>query len=371
MNAPRTRTQAQGRPGDGPVRVITEVLSREREGAYWTLSLAANEIAQRAKPGQFVAIAVEGKHTLLRRPFSIARASTIGTSGGTVEVVFDVHGPGTEWLANLKPHDPVDVIGPLGNGFPMPRDRKPCLLVGGGYGIAPLLLLADTLRSMGNRVDMIVGAGSRDRLFNQIEAKRMSASITFTTDDGSFGTRGVVTDVLGDVVERTGTGTIYACGPMPMLHAVSEATADLDVPTWLATEEHMACGVGVCMTCVIPVEPEPERGRQPDPEAYRNVRSCLEGPVFDATRIRWERTRFGAPAAGDDDAAAASAPPASQAPPAPTPPERRPGELVQETPARTTVERPTPTVPPELQFPRPQSATDAPNDPSSGEGTRA
>jgi dihydroorotate dehydrogenase electron transfer subunit len=267
-----------------PVKATCEVLARRRQGAYWLLSISAPEIAERAEPGQFVDIAVDAGGALLRRPFSIARVSKQGPFAGTVDVVFDAHGPGTEWLTRIEAHDVLDVLGPLGNPFPLPKRKVSCLLVGGGYGTAPLFFLADRLVREGLRVDLIVGAATKDRLLDVIEAKRASASVTFTTEDGSYGERGRVTDVLEDVVARCGTGVVYACGPNPMLRAVSERCVELELPVQVAVEERMACGIGVCFTCVLPI-----RNRD---GAVRMKRSCIDGPVFNGARVAWDESRF-------------------------------------------------------------------------------
>ena len=280
------------RDADTPVRAQCEVLTRRREGVYWHLSFSAREIAERARPGQFVNLAVEAPGTLLRRPFSIAKVSSKGPYAGTIDVVFDAHGPGTRWLTTLEPHDVLDVIGPLGTPFPLPQRKVPCLLVGGGYGTAPLLFLADVLSRKGLRTDMIVGASTRERLFDIIEAKRTSASVTLTTDDGSYGTQGRVTDVLAEVATASRTGVVYACGPNPMLAAVSERCRELGLPVQVAVEERMACGIGVCFTCVVPMHS--------GDGSVRMARSCLEGPVLDGAAVAWEQTGVGAagPAAG-------------------------------------------------------------------------
>ncbi len=280
----RTGTM-QGRAGtDDPVQATCEVLARRREGAYWLLSLAAPSIAERSRPGQFVNLAVDAPGSLLRRPFSIARVSKQGVAAGTVDVVFDAHGPGTSWLTTVDVHDVVDVVGPLGTPFPLPQRKVSCLLIGGGYGVAPLFYLAEELTRKGLRVDMIVGAASQDRILNAIEAKRLTASVTFTTEDGSYGEHGRVTDVLEETAERCGSGVVYACGPNPMLRAVSERCAELKLPVQVAVEEHMACGIGVCFTCVLPT-----RGKD---GVLRMKRACIDGPVFNGTRIAWDQTRY-------------------------------------------------------------------------------
>lgn len=263
---------------DGPLQTTCEVMKTGFIGSYRSLTLVAPRIAERARPGQFITLAVEGGNTLLRRPFSIYEVSRHG-GGGTVSVVYNVIGQGTRWLAERTRHDPIDVVGPLGNGFPLPQESVPCLLVGGGYGAAPLLYLANRLRREGCRVDVIFGAATGDRLFNAIEAKRLAASATFTTDDGSSGLRGRVTDPFDAVVERAGTKVVYACGPMPMLRAVAAAAADRGLPCQVAVEESMACGVGVCMTCIVPIHTD---------AGVRNLRACYEGPVFLGRRVAWE-----------------------------------------------------------------------------------
>lgn len=284
MSVSRAGT-VRGRPdADAPVQATCEVLARRREGSYWMLSFAAKEIAERAKPGQFVQVAVGADHTLLRRPFSIAGVSRQGAAAGTVDVVFDGHGPGTRWLTGIDAHDLIDVVGPLGRPFPLPQRRVNCLLVGGGYGTAPLFYLGEQLRRQGLRVDMVVGAATGDRILGAIEAKRLSASVAFTTDDGSYGERGRVTDVLADVAASTRAGVVYACGPNPMLRAVSEMCVELELPVQVAVEERMACGIGVCFTCVLPV-------RSRDGEVAMK-RSCLDGPVFNGARIAWDRSRY-------------------------------------------------------------------------------
>jgi dihydroorotate dehydrogenase electron transfer subunit len=275
-----------GRPdADTPVRSTCEVVARRREGAYWRLSFAAKEIAERAHPGQFVQIAVDTGGTLLRRPFSIAQVSRQGIAAGTVDVVFDAHGAGTEWLTHVDLHDVIDVVGPLGTPFPMPQRPVNCLLVGGGYGTAPLYFLGERLVRKGLRVDMIVGAASQERIAGAIDAKRTSASVTFTTEDGSYGVPGRVTDVLPEVVATTKAGVIYACGPNPMLAAVSAQAQRLGLPVQVAVEEKMGCGIGVCFTCVLPIRTK--KGE------LRMRRACVEGPVFNGVRVAWDLTRFG------------------------------------------------------------------------------
>ena len=277
-----TSTQVRGRiDRDGPIRVIAEVATRRRSGPYTTLVLAAPELASRCRPGQFLEIAVEAPGTLLRRPLSIARADGEASGIGTVEIVVGPDGIGSDWLAEVATGDTLDVIGPLGKAFPLPQRRASCLLVGGGYGAAPLHYLTEVLAPLGHRVDLIVGASAESMLLHSLEAKRLAHSFTVTTDDGSAGVQGRVTDAMADVISRGATDVIYACGPNAMLAAVSVLGARMDVPVRVALEERMACGLGICFTCVIPVR---DRGGE-----VAMKRSCIDGPVMDGGRVDWRR----------------------------------------------------------------------------------
>ncbi len=264
-----------------PQQVTAEVVSLRRTGAYHHLTLLAPGIPELTRPGHFVAVAVggEGSGMLLRRAFSIHRVTPGGAAGGTVEVVFAAHGKGTRWLADRRRGDKLDVIGPLGRPFTLPKEAVACVLVAGGYGAAPMFMLSDQLRGRGCRVDVLLGAATQDRLFGVLEAKRNSASVTVTTDDGSAGIRGRVTDPLRGIMDAAGSDVVYACGPMPMLASVAEVAAQAGAHSQCAVEEAMACGIGVCMTCVLPV-----RGND---GVTRMVRSCTEGPVFRGPDVRW------------------------------------------------------------------------------------
>jgi dihydroorotate dehydrogenase electron transfer subunit len=277
----------------GPVQVRGTVLTVRRVDAYHAMTIVAPGIAARFRPGQFVALAVGGPDTslLLRRAFSIHDVRP--DHGGTVEFVFAANGPGTRWLAERRARDVLDITGPLGRPFPVPRDPVSCLLVGGGYGSAPLFSLAGRLRERRCSVDFLLGAASGDRIFGALTARRTGRSATVTTEDGSLGVRGVVTDMLGQVIHEARTDVIYACGPMPMLRQVTALAGRYDIPVQVAVEEAMACGVGVCMTCVLPVVGSDE--------ITRMVRSCVDGPVFRGEQVRWDDVgtipfdAFGAP----------------------------------------------------------------------------
>jgi dihydroorotate dehydrogenase electron transfer subunit len=266
------------------------VLANEPAGAYRRLVLAAAGIADRARPGQFAALAVGEPPTamLLRRAVSLHRATAADHRFGgrpTLELVVAAHGPGTAWLTRRRTGDTLDVVAPLGRPFPAPEVGAPTVLAGGGYGSAPLVWLAQDLRRAGHRVDVVLGAASRERLFGVDEPSSVVGAdlVQVTTDDGSAGRRGRVTDALGPLLR--GGVAVYACGPMAMLRAVAAAAAAAGAASWLAVEESMACGIGICMTCVLPI-----RGAD---AVTRMTRSCLDGPTFDGASVRWDAISIG------------------------------------------------------------------------------
>jgi dihydroorotate dehydrogenase electron transfer subunit len=275
-------------------QIKSRIISIEPTGGYLHLVLEAPEVANYVEPGHFVAIAVGGVGSgmLLRRAFSIHRA----TADKSIEVIFAAHGQGTQWLAEQKAGTQLDIIAPLGKPFALPRQPVGCVLVAGGYGAAPMMMLAQQLKQLGCLVEVVLGAASEDKLFGVLESKAIADVVTVTTDDGSSGVRGRVTDVLPDAIKRVSAKAVYACGPMPMLKAVAQVSRELDAYSQCAVEEAMACGIGVCMTCVLPVIG--------DDGVTRMVRSCVEGPVFRGDRVRWDDVdtipadTFGAPTVG-------------------------------------------------------------------------
>jgi len=264
-------------------RVRAEILNSRKLGAFQSITLVAPEIADRARPGQFVSVAVpEDRRFILRRNFSIHQASRRGGWAGTLEFVFDPQGSGAEWLAEAKAHQVLDVIGPLGRAFAYPRAPINCLLVSEGYGASSIFFLAQELRARGKRVDMVLGASGESHVFKPIEAKRLSQTIVIVTADGSLGERGSVMDVIPRAAQSAGTEVIYAAGPRPMLRTVAEFCIEQRIPAQVAVEEEMACGTGLCFTCVVPVI-------RKDGSGYDNLRACTEGPVFNPARVFWDR----------------------------------------------------------------------------------
>jgi dihydroorotate dehydrogenase electron transfer subunit len=216
---------------------------------------------------------------LLRRAFALYSSTPSGDFAGTIQFVVAEHGKGTTWLVQRQVGEKLDIVGPLGTPFPLPAGPAAAVLVGGGYGTAPLIPLAQALLAAGSPVEIIIGAATASRLFGELVAKRTVGSVTVTTDDGSAGAKGLVTDVLAEAIDRIKAEVVYACGPMGMLRAVGEIARAKSIHAQVAVEESMACGIGVCMTCVLPVRGSDGKSRF--------VRSCVDGPIFDADSIRW------------------------------------------------------------------------------------
>jgi len=273
-------SHADGEAEAGPVQVRGTVLTVRRVDAYQAMTIVAPGVAARFRAGQFVTVAVGGPDSamLTRRAFSIHDVRP--DHGGTVEFVFAAEGRGTRWLAERRARDVLDITGPLGRPFPVPRDPVSCLLIGGGYGSAPLFSLAGRLREKRCSVDFLLGAATGDRVFGALTARRTGRTATITTEDGSLGVRGVVTDMMGQIIHEARTDVIYACGPMPMLRQITALARRYDIPVQVAAEELMACGIGVCMSCVLPVVGSDG--------VTRMVRSCVDGPVFRGEQVRWD-----------------------------------------------------------------------------------
>lgn len=264
------------------VQMNAEVISNKKVGPYHHMVFAVGDMAAHCRPGNFVAISVGGSHSslILRRAFAIYRAIDKGPMGGSIELVIAPHGEGSKWLCSRIVGDFVDLIGPLGTAFGIPTTNANTMLIGGGYGSAPLFALAELLKNRGCRVDMVLGASTANKIYAPLEGKRSVSSLTLTTDDGTTGIHGQISEAIPRLIREFGTEVVYSCGPMGMLAAIAKIADEFDLAHQCAVEEAMACGIGVCMTCVVPIKYE---------DGIKMVRTCIDGPVMDGAEIIWDK----------------------------------------------------------------------------------
>ena len=262
-------------------QLLAPVVSNKKVGQYHQIIINVGDLASLCKPGNFVAINVGGDSSsmILRRAFAISRVSVSATFGGTMELIVAPHGQGSKWLCAQGEGSVLDIVAPLGTAFGIPTEPVPVLLVGGGYGSAPLFGLAEVLNARGCRVDMLLGASTASKIYAPMEGKRAVNSIRIYTEDGTMGQIGRVTDPIAEIIKDLDIAVVYSCGPMALLSAITNITDSLSVVHQCAVEEAMACGIGVCMTCVLPV--------QNDDGTISMLRSCIDGPVMDGSKVQW------------------------------------------------------------------------------------
>lgn len=259
--------------------MLSRVVSHTSTGSgYYHLVIHAPEIARSARPGQFLMLKVSqtGYDPILRRPISIMDTNT----KTTVEMLYKVVGRGTCMLSQRQAGEFLDVVGPLGNGFQSPHAMGMALLVGGGIGIPPLIFLARALTGQGAvSTRAFMGARTASDLPMIDRFDTLGVESTIATESGDQGVKGRVTEPLEQFLEETSpeNPVLFACGPDPMLEAVKTLAEKRGIPAQLSLEEHMGCGIGACLGCVVETR-----------EGYRRV--CTDGPVFDAeTLLKWSR----------------------------------------------------------------------------------
>ncbi len=254
------------------------ISNMEIKPGYFRLALDCPDIACTAGPGQFVMIGLDDANDpLLRRPFSVHDV-ILGDDGSEILVVlYMVVGRGTKDLSRLAPGAYLQVLGPLGTGFSLNPEIENSCLVGGGIGVAPLVFLARNLSqdiSTGS-CRVVLGARSQDHILCHGTFEAMGIEVIIATEDGSFGTKGLVTDVLSQAIKETPSMQIFTCGPMPMLKAVAGLAKASSIPCQVSVEAAMACGMGACLGCALP--------KSDDDKKY--LHACTEGPVLEANRL--------------------------------------------------------------------------------------
>jgi dihydroorotate dehydrogenase electron transfer subunit len=295
------------------VGTIAQISSFSHDLKSLTLELSdrAAECFAQAKAGQFVQLACRDLENsrcptpLLRRPFSIAQITT-DKQRVRLEIIYRILGPGTNWLSRRTTGETIDLLGPLGNGFTLPNENnRKAILLGGGVGLPPMFFLADQLTKAGHKqITALAGARSKDQFIGSLclesynpskplipqpvieQLNRSGTNCIFATDDGSVGYHGLIVDALDQYLaaqEDPSGIDLYACGPDGMLRAISVLAEKFDLPCQICMEAYMACGIGLCQSCVVQVKSQTEKETKPN---YKLV--CTNGPVFDSRSIIWE-----------------------------------------------------------------------------------
>lgn len=251
-----------------------DIIRTERLGdSVHHITVNAGPIAADVRPGQFVQVRIgNGTDPFLRRTFSVSGADP---ETGALELLVDAVGRGTEALCSMGDGMRLNLIGPLGNAFDTALGGdKPCVLVAGGIGAAPLLFLARAMEQSGRRFEFLMGARTASAM-SFLDTVAAGISVVKATDDGSLGFTGTAAGLLAELLTSTSPSAIFCCGPHPMMKAVASIAATAAIPCRISTEERMACGIGACLGCAVKMK----NGDM--------LRSCVDGPVFDAGEVAW------------------------------------------------------------------------------------
>ena len=266
------------------MRQVKAKVIRNRKVArdFYEMAVESSYLADNAKPGQFIEVRCsKALEPLLRRPLGVHRISK-----NVIWILYEIVGKGTGLLSQKRKGEYIDIIGPLGKGFDAPSpSEKRAIIVAGGIGVAPLLALAGELVRKKIKTEVLIGAKQRSHVLCEKEFKAMGCSVKTATEDGSKGYRGLITDLLKNLLKdkKEARAAVYACGPDGMLKAVSHITEAAHLNCQVSLETHMACGVGVCLGC--PVKIKTQYAMPNMQYEYKMV--CKDGPVFNAGDIAW------------------------------------------------------------------------------------
>jgi dihydroorotate dehydrogenase electron transfer subunit len=256
-----------------------EVFYQEKvnENSYRMVLKTEKKVVDEAHPGQFIHLKISGSSDpLLRRPFSIHQ---VNRKQRTLTILYAVVGTGTGIMAAELPGKQVNLLGPLGTGFPSLPEIKKITLLGGGLGAAPLLFTAEHFCREGKQATVILGFPTKADVMLLHDFERAGAEVIVATDDGSQGFKGFPTAILEQRLNTKTDGVVLACGPRLMLQKTAEICQHAGVPAWLSMEERMACGVGACLGCVVRIR---------DNEGSHYEKACVDGPVFEASKVVFE-----------------------------------------------------------------------------------
>jgi dihydroorotate dehydrogenase electron transfer subunit len=259
---------------------VSITFNRQIGKDIWLMGFRSPNLASCSKPGQFLMVHLSKttKDPLLRRPFSIHRVQ----NNNQLMLLYKIVGKGTMLLSCLKQGDSISVIGPLGNGFNVSKPHEKTLLIAGGMGIAPLFFLAQSLLKVHKeKITMFLGFGTSQEVVLINELKDLNVDLSLTTEDGSLGIKGLVTDLLDEYIcqEINQLSTIYACGPILMLKKIAQLATASNLRCYVSLEGHMACGLGICQGCAV-------KANNNKKKPYYYV--CQDGPVFSSEMIDWQ-----------------------------------------------------------------------------------
>ncbi|WP_317346986.1 dihydroorotate dehydrogenase electron transfer subunit [Blautia argi] len=253
------------------VKMTGRIISQEKIAAeIYSMWIEAAEIAEQTRPGQFISVYCKDNSRILPRPISVCE---IDKEKGALRIVYRIAGKGTDEFSHMQAGDTVDIMGPLGNGFPMEEAKgKRVFLMGGGIGIPPMVQTAKEAEA-----EITVIAGYRNSEIFLKEELEKAGKLVVATEDGSVGTKGNVMDAIRE--NNLEADVIFACGPTPMLRAIKNYAEEKNILCYISMEEKMACGIGACLACVC-------KSKEKDSHSHvHNKRVCKDGPVFLSTEV--------------------------------------------------------------------------------------
>ncbi len=281
------------------IQVTSKIVSNKRmTGNCWRVVLDAPQIASEVKPGQFLHVKMGGEGgPLFRRPFSVFRRVPLKGDSLGIEIVYRVIGAGTREMTGLRPGETLDILGPLGHGFELDRSKSVQVVVAGGTGAACLFLLSEEISKAGLPLKILLGAETKASILLKKEYAGLKREVMVSTDDGTFGFHGFVTQMLDQALDAGKISrdcVIYSSGPEPMLKALASVCKTNHIPAQVSVERHMMCGIGACLACVCKVNPDHlSRKRDFSSSHIQSVSGkefgyalvCKDGPVFDIDEV--------------------------------------------------------------------------------------